>query len=153
MAPTWMRHCAVERGESGLSVQVFNRIADALDIPASDLASVTPGVRAVMRTPERPRTVLAAGVTWEELVSSRHSMAPALLLAEPGGSSGGTVNSSRENFVTVLAGELTVDVAPPTERHVLGTGDSLMIMPGQTHSWINSGESDVRAIWVEQLKG
>lgn len=144
---------AVERGESGMSAQVYNRIADALDIPMSDVAQPAPGSRSVTRLRDRTRTVLAGGVTWEELASSGHSMAPAILLVEPQGSSGGSVVAVREHFITIVTGELTVDVAPPGERHVLGPGDSLMILPGQSHSWVNLGGETMRAVWVEQLKG
>lgn len=147
---------AVERGESGMSAQVYNRIADALAIPMSDLAQITQMTRsagAVMRAADRPRTVLAGGSTWEELASSGHSMAPALLLVEPGGASGGSVVSLREHFVTVITGELILDVSPPAERHLLHAGDSVIILPGQAHSWINEGEETMRAVWVEQLKG
>lgn len=142
---------AVERGESGVSVQVFNRIAEALGMPPSDLAPMSPGRRAVIRKADRPRTVLASGVTWEELASSGHSMAPAVLIVAPGGSSGGTSTSSRGSFVTILEGQLTINVAAPTEQHVLGAGDSLMINAGQKHDWANHGRRVVRGIWVEQL--
>jgi excisionase family DNA binding protein len=144
---------AVERGESGVSVQVFNRIAQALNLPMSDLAPISADKQSVMKAAERPKTVMANGVTWEELASSGHSMAPALLVVASGGSSGGMVTLPRENFVTVIAGELTFEIAPQPDLCVLSAGDSIVLKPGQAHHWRNSGRAHARAIWVEQLNG
>lgn len=141
---------AVERGESGISVKVFNRIAEALDIPMSDLAPVS-NDKKVTRAADRPTTVMADGVRWEELASSGHSMAPALLIVPPGASSGGIVNLSRENFVTILAGELTFDLSGPQDRYALAEGDSIVLMPGEAHRWSNTGDAEAKAVWVEHL--
>ncbi len=140
---------AVERGESGISVQAFGRIADCLGIPMSDLAPVHPSGRRVVRFDERPRTVLADGVTWEELASRGHTLAPAILLIPPGAGSGGDMTYTRENFVTVLAGQLDFDFGGGTEH--LTVGDSIIIAAGETHSWANRTKAAAKVIWVEQL--
>ncbi|WP_314507425.1 helix-turn-helix domain-containing protein [uncultured Microbacterium sp.] len=142
---------AIERGESGVSVQVFNRIAEALSLSMSDLAPVRDDQRIVMRSADRPKTVLDGGVTWEELASSGHLLAPAMLTVPPGGASGGVVTFSRENFVCVLEGELTFELVSQAEVFVLGVDDSIVLTSGQAHSWRNSGTDAARAIWVERL--
>jgi len=142
---------AVERGESGISVQAFGRIADCLGIPMSDLAPIYPSGRRVVRSDERPRTVLADGVTWEELASKGHSLAPAILLIPPGAGSGGDMTYTRENFVTVLAGGLDFYFAGAVEH--LDVGDSIIIAAGETHSWANPTKATTKVIWVEQLTG
>ena len=143
---------AVERGDSGVSVHVFNRIADALGMPMSDLAPSSAS-KSVMRAADRPRTVMADGVSWEELTSSGHSMAPAVLIVPTGASSGGLIDLSRENFVTIIEGELTFDIGSPAEKYVLAEGDSIILAAGLAHSWSNSGDVAVKALWVEQLSG
>jgi excisionase family DNA binding protein len=140
---------AVERGESGISVQAFGRIADCLGIPMSDLAPVHPSGRRVIRSDERPRTVLADGVTWEELASRGHTLAPAILLVPPGAGSGGDMTYARENFVTVLAGRLDFVFRGAVER--LEVGDSIIVAAGETHSWANPTNTATQVIWVEQL--
>lgn len=142
---------AIERGSSGASVTVFNRIAEALHLPPSALAPQGDKSGLVMKRASRPRTVLSGGVTWEELASPGHTLAPAVLIVPPQGGSGGKVTFTRENFVTILDGSLDFELSSSPMTVRLDVGDSLVITPGVVHSWLNRSSSPATAIWVEQL--
>ena len=142
----------IERGVSGPSLNVFSRLADILGIPMALLAPARPVGQRVMRIADRPSTVLAGGVSWQELAAPGHSLAPALLLAEPAANSGGYVVVSRENFVLVAAGAFIFKIESTGEEVALNEGDSLVIPAGSAHSWRNaSADLPARALWVEQL--
>ena len=142
---------ALERGESGVSVRLLSRIADALDMPMSAFAPVRPLGTRVVRAGERPRTVLAGGVTWEELVSPGHALEPALLIVPPGETSGGPIARPGEIFVFVLSGCLTFVTGEDDAEVEIGEGDSLVLAPASTWSWHNGADAEARALWVEQL--
>ena len=143
---------AIERGESGVSMTVFSRIAVALGIPMSEFAPPMPVTQRLLRAAHRPRTVLGSGVTWEELATAGHTMAPAVMYAEPGASSGGAITVVLENFITVLDGQLSFHLTYTGEDVELSAGDALMIPAGHSYSWINTGHTVARSLWVEQLE-
>lgn len=142
---------ALERGESGVSVQILSRIADALEIPMSAFAPVRPLGTSVVRRDERPRTVLDEGVTWEELVSPGHTFEPAVLIVPPGENSGGPIARPGEIFVFALKGRLTFATGNEGSHVTLREGDSLVLSLASTWSWENDGDVETHVLWVEQL--
>lgn len=140
----------VERGQSGVSTHVLSDMADAFGIPMGEF-SPTPLPTAVLHATDRPRTVLAGGVTWEELVTPGRAMEPALLLVPPGETSGGTVTRPGETFVFVLDGGLDIRLAGTPDPIQLGPGDALLIEAADTYSWINTKSEPARVLWVEEV--
>jgi excisionase family DNA binding protein len=142
---------AVERGESAVSMTVFASIAEALGLPASELAPPMSTTQLVVSAAQRPRTALGNGLTWEELASAGHTMAPAYMYAAPGASSGGAMLNPRETWFLVLAGQLSMSFGSPESRDtlVLGTGDSLILPAGQIYEWANEDDVQATVIVVE----
>lgn len=142
---------SVERGTSGVSVQVLNRLADVLDVPPSAFAPSSDRASSLVRPDERARTVLDGGVTWEELVTPWHNLEPALVIVPPGASSGGPITRSGEIFVFALAGDLSFELLSEGSQVTTQPGDALVLEAGSTWSWANMGSVEARVIWVEQL--
>jgi quercetin dioxygenase-like cupin family protein len=101
---------------------------------------------------EKPQTVMAERVFWEELATPGHRLEPALLMVPPGASSGGTYTRPGDVFLTLLAGELAFEISPH-DFEALRTGDSILLEPFVSWAWRNPGRSHARAIYVEQLRG
>jgi transcriptional regulator with XRE-family HTH domain len=140
----------VERGESGVSTKVLAKMADAFGIPMSGFAGSTDPQNRVMRVADRPRTVLAEGVSWEELVApSSHDLEPALLHVPPGRGSGGVFVRPGESFVFMLEGSLTFQTGERLEEFVLGKGDAIVLDAGAPFSWRNDGKTGATGLWVE----
>jgi transcriptional regulator with XRE-family HTH domain len=142
---------SVERGASGVSVQILNRLADVLDVPPSAFAPSSDRTSSLVRPDERARTVLDGGVAWEELVTPWHNLEPALLIVPPGASSGGPITRSGEIFVFALAGDLSFELLNEGSQVTTQPGDALVLEAGSTWSWANKGSVEVRVVWVEQL--
>lgn len=141
----------VERGESGVSVQILSRVADVLGMPMSAFAPSQRSRSRLVRPDERARTVLEGGVMWEELVWPGHALEPAMLIVPPGATSGGPVARPGEIFVLMMSGQLRFELLDEGDRIVTEAGDALVLEPGSTWSWENPGTADARAVWVEQL--
>lgn len=143
---------ALERGEAAVSSATIARIADALLVPMSALASSKAPEEAVIRAGEGPCTVNQGGVTWQELGAPGHDLEPALLTVPPGEGSGGTYSRAGETFVLLQEGVLAFSIWSPGQRAIeLGPGDALTIPPRATFDWHNAGRVTSRALWVESL--
>lgn len=143
---------AIERGESGVSMNVFSRIAEAVGIPMSELAPPAPPTQRLIRPDQRPRTVLGAGVAWEELATAGHLMAPAIMYADPGATSGGGILATGETFLMILDGEFSVHLVDSDETLNLMCGDAVVLARGETYSWTNRGTTVAQTLWVEQVR-
>jgi transcriptional regulator with XRE-family HTH domain len=140
----------VERGESGVSTRVLAKCAEAFDIPMSWFAHARNKDSRVMRRAERPRTLLAGGVAWEELVApGAHDLEPATLFIPPGQSSGGIFVRPGEAFVLMLSGSMEFTIGESRHAVTLGNGDTVVIDPGTPFSWRNPGRSPAQCVWVE----
>jgi quercetin dioxygenase-like cupin family protein len=104
----------------------------------------------IVRADQRPQTVLADGVTWEELAGPGHNLEPAVLRVPSGAGSGGAYSRPGEVFVHVLAGTLAFSVDGDDETR-LRAGDSIILRPPSTWSWRNVGRKEALAVYVEQL--
>jgi transcriptional regulator with XRE-family HTH domain len=143
---------AVERGESGCSVQVLSRLADTFGIPMSRFAPSPAAAGRVTRVSDRPRTVLADGVTWEELAPpGSHDIEPALLYMPPGQGSGGPVVRPGEDFLLILKGELVFYLGEHQEEVRLETGDAMVVDGGTPIAWRNPGRKTATCLWVELI--
>lgn len=140
----------VERGQSGVSVHVLASMADVFEIPMGEF-SPHPAPTALLHPGQRPRTVLAGGVTWEELVTPGRSMEPALLQIPRGESSGGRVTRPGETFVFVLSGAISFEVEGTDRPIELTQGDALIIDAAKAYAWRNPQRSTARCLWVEEV--
>jgi transcriptional regulator with XRE-family HTH domain len=142
---------SLERGETGVSQQILNSIADTLHMPPSAFAPIRFTDRRLMHANEQPITELDQGVTWHELAAPGHALEPALLVVPPGAGSGGYYGHQGETFVYVLSGSLHFQMLNEESEVNLVQGDSLMLAAGAIWSWSNTGPSEARLLWVEQL--
>lgn len=142
----------VERGQSGVSVRVLAELADVFGIPMGEFA---PGVAPtrVLHPDERPRTVLAGGVAWEELVTPGRALEPALLHVPPDTDSGGHITRPGETFVFVLVGALVFHIDGTEQSLAVGEGDALLIEPATAYAWHNPTTLTTRCLWVEHVLG
>ncbi|MGL4405977.1 MAG: helix-turn-helix domain-containing protein [Notoacmeibacter sp.] len=143
---------SVERGESGVSNQILARLADAFSMPMSKFANDSNPIGRVIRQSERPRTVIAGGVVWEELaVPGKHEFEPALLYIPSGQSSGGMVLRPGDIFAFVMQGELVFEFGDTGEVAILKTGDAMTALGGTPVSWKNEGDLTTICVWVEVI--
>lgn len=141
---------SVERGEASASSQLIARLANAYRMPSSAFVAGGDPDAPIVRADQRPQTVLADGVTWEELAGPGHNLEPAVLRVPPGAGSGGAYSRPGEVFVHVLKGALAFSVDGNEETR-LEPGDSIVLRPPSAWSWRNTGRQEARAIYVEQL--
>lgn len=143
---------ALERGEATVTSSIIARIADALLVPMSALASATPSPAAVIRSGTGPTTVNQGGVTWQELGASGHDMEPAILTVPAGEGSGGSYSRAGETFVLLQAGCLEVTLWTPEPAAVeLAPGDTLTVPARTAFEWRNPGRDASQVLWVECL--
>ena len=142
----------VERGESGVSVQTFARMADVFDIPMSSFAGAVDSTRRIMRAKDRPRTVLGGGVTWEELAQpGSFNLEPALLYVPPMQGSGGMIVRPGEGFAFVTEGSLTFEFGDTKEIVHLQKGDAVIVKSGTPYMWRNSKRKIAVCVWLELI--
>jgi transcriptional regulator with XRE-family HTH domain len=142
----------VERGESGVSVQTFARMADVFDIPMSSFAGAVDSTRRIMRAEDRPRTVLGGGVTWEELAQpGSFDLEPALLYVPAGQGSGGMIVRPGEGFAFVTQGNLTFEFGDTKEIVKLKKGDAVIVKSGTPYMWRNSEKKLAVCVWLELI--
>jgi DNA-binding transcriptional MerR regulator/mannose-6-phosphate isomerase-like protein (cupin superfamily) len=145
---------ALERGEAAVSSAIIARIADALLVPMSALASSKAPEEVILRAGEGPTTVNQGGVTWQELGAPGHDLEPAILTVPPGEGSGGSYSRAGETFVLLQEGALAFTIWSPEPRAIeLGPGDALTIPARARLQWHNPGPLSSRALWVESLIG
>jgi transcriptional regulator with XRE-family HTH domain len=143
---------ALERGEAAVSSAIIARIADALLVPMSALASSKAPQEAIIWADTGPTTVNRGGVTWQELGAPGHDMEPAILTVPPGEGSGGSYSRAGETFVLLQDGGLAFRLWSPEARAIeLTPGDALTIPARTTFEWHNAESVTSRALWVESL--
>jgi transcriptional regulator with XRE-family HTH domain len=143
---------ALERGEARVSTAMIARIADALLVPQSALASSEVPRQALIRAGTGPTTVNQGDVTWQELGAPGHDLEPAILTVPPGEGSGGSYSRAGDVFAVIQSGRLEVTLWGPEPGTVeLGHGDALMIPARTTFEWRNRGRTVSRSLWVESL--
>jgi transcriptional regulator with XRE-family HTH domain len=142
----------VERGESGVSVQTFARMADVFDIPMSSFAGAVDATRRIMRAADRPRTVLGGGVAWEELAQpGSFDLEPALLYVPAGQGSGGMIVRPGEGFAFIMQGCLTFEFGDTKETVSLEQGDAVIVKSGTPYMWRNTKKKIAVCVWLELI--
>lgn len=140
----------IERGRTSPSVSTLYKISDALEVPITAFFREEPPRQEIVfcKSTKRPRVNFPHG-HWEGLGGEHFigHVEPFMLSLEPGATSGpfGMLHTGHE-FVMCLQGQLTYEVEG--EQYVLDPGDSLIFAAQLRHRWFNSGEDEVRAIFV-----
>jgi excisionase family DNA binding protein len=141
----------IECGESQVTSQLLARLADAFTVSTTALVEQSDPAAHLVRPADRPRTVLADGVVWEELAGPGHTVEPALLIVPAGASSGGPYSRPGDTFFHLVAGELSFTFSDPDDVVRVAAGDSLMLPPPTVWSWANRASAEARAIYVEYV--
>lgn len=139
---------AVERGETGVSMFVFAKLAEVLGLAASDLAPQLPVDQMLIRADDRPRTVLADGVAWEEMSPPGRPLSAAYLFVPAHAGSGGPVMDPHDTFVTVQKGRLRFTFADGGDAEVVRSGDGLTLRGARTYEWRNDSARPCVAMWL-----
>ena len=140
----------IERGRSSPSVSTLYKVADALEIPITDLfrSQSELGEIVYCKAASRTRVPFTRGV-WEGLGGERFvgGVEPFALTLESGASSGphAMIHSEHE-FVLCLRGQLEYRVE--NETYLLEPGDSLLFSSQLKHRWRNPGPLVTDAIFV-----
>ncbi len=143
---------ALERGEATVTSSIIARIADALLVPMSALASSRAPQAAVIRVGSGPSTVNHGGVTWQELGASGHDLEPAILTVPPGEGSGGSYSRPGETFVLLRDGALAFTLWSPERTAIELRAEDALTVPARTvFEWHNAGRVTSTALWVESL--
>jgi transcriptional regulator with XRE-family HTH domain len=139
----------IERGESSPSVSTLHRLAQALEVPITELFTETEG-RTVVLTKKRQRSRTHRDqIQMENLAEglSDQCMEPFLATLQPGAGTGADpVVHLGEEFVFCLEGEIEYRVAG--QAYELEAGDSLMFQANQPHCWCNLSEKPARLLLI-----
>jgi len=140
----------IERGRTSPSVSTLYKLADALDVPITDLFRDEPeGSTVVFRkSTERTRVPFPRGL-WEGLGGEQFigRVEPFMLTLESGANSGPfSMEHSGHEFVMCLRGQLEYQVE--NKVYKLEPGDALLFAAQLKHRWRNTGNTVTNAIFV-----
>ena len=140
---------AVERGQSSISVASLFKLADAYGTTVPGLSPAYQAHhRSVLHPGERPRYVAGRGlVVIEDLIARPGALEAQRIEVQPGGGSEEGYAHPGEEFVYVLAGELTFWI-DESEHHRLHAGDSLYFRSTRLHRWRNNGPTSTTVLWI-----
>lgn len=142
----------LERGEQELTVVDLMRLAKHFDVPVTHFfLDIVPDNVKITRASERPR--LTRNVTHgkpvvQELLlrAENVKMEPSFLHIPPHGESGPAITHEGEEFLTVLAGSLTIWVGD--ERYELNVGDTIYYPCSIPHRWHNPTDEPLKVLAV-----
>jgi len=140
---------AVERGQSSISVASLFKLAAAY---GTTVPGLSPDYqlhhRSVLHPRERPRYVAGRGlVVIEDLIASPGALEAQRIEIQPGGGSEEGYAHPGEEFVYVLAGQLTFWI-DEREHYGLQAGDSLYFRSARLHRWRNDGTTPTTVLWI-----
>jgi transcriptional regulator with XRE-family HTH domain len=149
-SPSFMSQ--VENGQVSPSISSMEKIATALGVTMGEFfAAAAQGEGGVIvRAADRA----AIGSWWSSAeiealspMTTGHSLEPVLITLKPGGRSGKhPYPHPREEFGFVLEGQVSLTLGP--EKHILGAGDSVMILPRELRLWENPTPVHARVLIV-----
>lgn len=90
---------------------------------------------------------LGSGMRIEQMASGRGMMDCQRWFIEPGISSHGAYDHEGEEFIYVLAGQLSITIEGE-EMHTLSQGESIYFRSTLKHSWSNPGRTVTILLWV-----
>jgi transcriptional regulator with XRE-family HTH domain len=144
----------IENDRAVPSLTTLHRLCKALGVNISRLMSQAP-VRAwtIMHPADRPvighrQAPDGEGTRAEVLVPAADGrlLQGFIVIIEPGGHSGGTLQHKGEEVGYVIEGTLQLTIEG--ESHLLGVGDSFHFPSDLPHSYGNPGAGPMRAVWI-----
>jgi DNA-binding transcriptional MerR regulator/quercetin dioxygenase-like cupin family protein len=140
---------AVERGQSSISVASLFKLADAYGTTVPGLSpDYQSHHRSLLHPRERPRYVADRGlVVIEDLIASPGALEAQRIEIQPGGGSEEGYAHPGEEFVYVLAGQLTFWI-DEREHYELQAGDSLYFRSTRLHRWRNDSDTPTTVLWI-----
>jgi transcriptional regulator with XRE-family HTH domain len=147
----------VENGQVSPSISSMEKIATALGVTMGEFfAAAAQGEGGqIVRAAERA----AIGSWWSSAeiealspMKASQRIEPVLITLKPGGRSGKhPYPHPREEFAFVVEGTLSLTLGP--EKHTLGMGDSVMILPKELRLWENPYPAPARVLVVSVRGG
>jgi len=140
---------AVELGQSSIAIGNLFKLADAYGTTVPGLsADYRTERRSVLHPEDRPRYVASQGaVIIEDLIASLGAIEAQRIEIQPNGGSEEPYAHPGEEFIYVLAGQLTFWLEE-RERYVLRAGDSLYFRSTQLHRWWNDASEPATVLWI-----
>jgi transcriptional regulator with XRE-family HTH domain len=142
----------VENGQVSPSISSMEKIAVALGVTMGEFfAAAAQGEGGqVVRAADRA----SIGSWWSSAeiealspMKTSQRLEPVLITLKPGGRSGKhPYPHPREEFAFVVEGALSLTLGP--EKHALGTGDAVMILPRELRLWENPYPAPARVLVV-----
>ena len=139
----------IERGESSPSVSTLHRLAQALELPITDLFTETREQTVVLTRESQRSQTHRDRIQMENLTKglSNQHMEPFLVTFQPGAGTGANpVVHLGEEFVFCLEGKIEYQIAG--QVYNLEAGDSLMFQANQPHCWCNSDEEPAKLLLI-----
>ena len=144
----------IENERAVPSLTTLHRLCKALNLSISALLSSERADPWTIMQPEQRTTIGHAkaagseGVLAEVLVPSAKGrlLEGFLVVIEPGGHTGGTLQHMGEEVGFVVEGQLELTISG--EVHLLKTGDSFYFPSDLPHAYRNPGKTRMRAVWI-----
>lgn len=142
----------LEHGQVSPSIHSMEKITNVLGATlGSFFAALGPGEGAlILRRADRERVPSSwSNAELESLVrpSPQYRLDPILITLAPAGRSGKhPIPHRTEEFALVLKGRVTLRLGP--DEHMLSTGDSVTLLPGELRLWVNASRAACQVLIV-----
>lgn len=142
---------ALERGLSGASVSTLQRLMVTYGATMLELfgASRSRGRARLVKADDREILRIADGaVRIEQLATGSRHLEPQLFVLAPGATSDGAYAHDGEEFIYLLSGSVTVELADDERYRLRQPGDALTFPSTVPHRWRNDASGETRLLWI-----